>query len=87
MARSIVGALVGYNVMYSPESGDKVSRAGPLAAQAAAGTVRMLRGDWNKKTLDELAGFPYGTHDDIVDGLTGAFNRLALARRLTAYVL
>ncbi|WP_077478715.1 terminase [Rodentibacter trehalosifermentans] len=38
----------GYRVKFSPESGDKVTRAEPFAAQVNVGNVKMLRGDWNK---------------------------------------
>lgn len=86
-AQFSVKDLAGIRVKIDKVTGDKVSRAKPLASQAEHGNVRILRGDWNRKMLDELAGFPFGTHDDIVDGLSGAFNHLALTRQLTAYVL
>jgi predicted phage terminase large subunit-like protein len=79
--------LAGIKVKTDKVTGDKVSRAGPLASQAEGGNVRLLRGDWHREYLDEMAGFPFGTHDDQVDASSGAFNHLALARRLTAYVL
>jgi phage terminase large subunit-like protein len=31
---------------------------------------------------DELEGFPFANHDDIVDALSGAFNRLTLGGEL-----
>lgn len=69
-------SLVGYTVISSPESGDKVTRAEPVAAQINVGNVLMLRGDWNKAFIDELRVFPNGSFDDQVDGLSRAFAEL-----------
>lgn len=69
-------SLVGYSVMTSPESGDKVTRAEPVAAQINVGNVLMLRGAWNEKFIDELRVFPNGVHDDQVDALSRAFSHL-----------
>jgi len=46
---SWVRQLVGFNVVYSLETGDKVVRAGPLASQMGAGNVTITRerGMWN----------------------------------------
>jgi predicted phage terminase large subunit-like protein len=68
--------LPGYRVVSSPETGDKVTRAEPFAAQVNAGNVLMLRGDWNDALLAELRTFPFGTHDDQVDALSRAFGML-----------
>jgi predicted phage terminase large subunit-like protein len=69
-------SLAGYNVVSSPESGDKVTRAEPVAAQINVGNVSMLAGGWNKAFIDELRVFPNGTFDDQVDGLSRAFAEL-----------
>lgn len=69
-------ALVGYPVTSSPESGDKVTRAEPVAAQINVGNVLMLRGSWNHAFIDELRMFPNGVHDDQVDALSRAFSHL-----------
>jgi predicted phage terminase large subunit-like protein len=69
-------ALAGYTVISSPESGDKVTRAEPVAAQINVGNVSMLRGDWNAAFVNELRIFPNGTNDDQVDGLSRAFAEL-----------
>jgi predicted phage terminase large subunit-like protein len=65
--------LSGYSVTTSPESGDKVTRAEPLAAQINVGNVLMLRGPWNDELVNEMRMFPNGTHDDQVDSLSRAF--------------
>jgi predicted phage terminase large subunit-like protein len=69
-------AMAGYTVISSPESGDKVTRAEPIAAQINVGNVSMLRGDWNAAFVAELRMFPNGKFDDQVDGLSRAFSEL-----------
>ncbi len=69
-------SLAGYRVTSSPESGDKVTRAEPFAAQVNIGNVMMLRGEWNQGLASELRMFPNGTHDDQVDGLSRGFGEL-----------
>jgi len=79
-----VRMLVGFAVRGDRVTGDKVVRAEPLAAQVQAGNVKLVRGRWNAVFLDELAAFPFGTHDDQVDAASGAFSKLGrdrLARR------
>src|SRR5690606_41618872 len=68
--------LAGFSVRATAESGDKTTRAGPVAAQAEAGNIRLLRGPWNEAFLEEVALFPNGAHDDQVDALSRAFAAL-----------
>ena len=70
---ALVKLLVGFPVVWSPESGDKVTRAEPLAAQVNVGNVLMLRGSWNRDLIEEMRAFPNGKNDDQVDGLSRAF--------------
>jgi predicted phage terminase large subunit-like protein len=58
-------------------SGDKVARAAPTASHAEAGSIKMVRGDWNRAFLDEVEAFPIGRHDDQVDALAGAYRMLS----------
>jgi predicted phage terminase large subunit-like protein len=69
-------ALAGYPVSTSPESGDKVTRAEPLASQINVGNVLMMRGHWNDELINEMRLFPNGRHDDQVDALSRAFEAL-----------
>jgi predicted phage terminase large subunit-like protein len=71
---SFVRLLEGYTVKTSPESGDKVTRAEPFAAQANVGNVSMLRAPWNDALIAEMRVFPNGAHDDQVDALSRAFS-------------
>lgn len=75
-----VKQLRGFPVYLDRVTGDKVSRAIPMAAQAEAGNVKLVRGPWNVAYLDELESFPNGTYKDQVDGSSGAFNKLAATR-------
>jgi predicted phage terminase large subunit-like protein len=66
--------LEGHRVKSSPETGDKVTRAEPFAAQANVGNVSMLKAPWNDELIAEMRVFPNGKHDDQVDALSRAFN-------------
>jgi len=74
-------ALSGYNVKSSPETGDKVTRAEPFAAQVNVGNVIMLRGDWNNALLNEMRIFPNGANDDQIDSLSRAFSEIMVTRK------
>jgi predicted phage terminase large subunit-like protein len=84
-AANTVLNLAGWNVHAEPVTGDKETRARPLAAQAEAGNVRIVADDeahrWVKALVDEMVAFPFGKHDDQVDAAAGAFNKLALVAR------
>jgi predicted phage terminase large subunit-like protein len=68
--------LAGFDVRFSPESGDKVERATPVSAQAEVGNIKLVRGDWNTPFLDEVCSFPTGTFKDQTDALSRAFGAL-----------
>jgi predicted phage terminase large subunit-like protein len=68
--------LAGHNVHFSPESGDKVVRATPLASQINAGQVLAVRGPWLQPFKDECRLFPNGSFDDQVDAAARGFNGL-----------
>lgn len=74
--RYLVSALAGYVVKFSPESGSKEQRAMPMASQAEAGNVKMVKGDWNEDFLAEAETFPNGNFKDQIDAASRAFNRL-----------
>lgn len=68
--------LAGFNVRFSPETGDKESRALPVSAQAEVGNVKILKGPWNDAFLEEVCTFPAGTFKDQTDALSRAFAEL-----------
>jgi predicted phage terminase large subunit-like protein len=71
--------LAGYNVVSSPETGDKATRAMPFASQVNVGGVTLSMGTWNKAYIEELRGFPAGAKDDQVDASSRGFNYLTAA--------
>lgn len=76
--------LSGFDYHFSPETGDKETRALPLAAQAEAGNVFLLEGAWNQAFLDEIAVFPMGKWKDQVDAASRAFTELTTKRQASA---
>lgn len=73
---TIIRKLGGFAAYADPKQVDKITRASPLSAQAEAGNVKLLEGDWNQDFLDELSKFPLGKHDDQVDAASGAYYAL-----------
>ena len=82
-AQYLIRQLAGFDYHSSPESGDKATRAQPLAAQSEAGNVKIVRGDWNQAFLDEITTFPNGKWKDQVDAATRAFAELTTRRELS----
>ncbi|MGX5719913.1 phage terminase large subunit [Shinella zoogloeoides] len=82
-ANTKIKLLAGYDVKAQPVTGDKATRAKPASAQAEAGNVKLLRGNWNKAFLDEVCSFPNSQHDDQVDAFADALNELALGSTFT----
>lgn len=77
-AATKIKLLKGYPVKKVKPTGEKAIRARPASAQAEAGNVKLLRGDWNQSFLDEICSFPAGQNDDQVDAFADALNELAL---------
>ena len=68
--------LPGHRVESKPVTGDKATRAAPLASQVNVGNVSLLRAGWNRALVGEMAGFPSAAHDDQVDAAALAFEAL-----------
>lgn len=68
--------LAGQNVHFSPEIGDEVTRATPMASQINAGNVLILCAPRNDPFKDECRMFPFGKYDDQVDAAARGFNQL-----------
>lgn len=73
---AIAEKLAGYVFEITPETGDKETRAEPLAAQWGAGRVFLVRGAWNSEFIEELRNFPAGSYKDQVDASSRAFGKL-----------
>lgn len=68
--------LQGFEFRPVRTTGSKAERAGPVSSAVEAGNVKLVRGTWVNAFLDEVEGFPEGSHDDQVDALSGAFEQL-----------
>ena len=71
--------LDGYAVRAQRETGDKITRAEPLAAQAGAGNLKIVktgdpaRDSWIEPFLAEILAFPRSQVKDQVDALSAAY--------------
>ena len=68
--------LHGFQVRFSPETGDKEVRARPLAAQVEAGNVSLVRAPWCDAFLAEAGLFPNSQFKDQVDAASRAYGEL-----------
>ena len=73
--------LAGFDVVYEKINVDKITSSKAISAQSEAGNVKVLKTCRNKDEFYyEAENFPEGSHDDIIDALSGAFNYLSLSR-------
>lgn len=77
VAQQFVKNLAGFDVKSERVSGNKESRATPLAAQWQNGNVQVLTAEWNDSFFSQLESFPDSKHDDMVDAVSDAFNELS----------
>ena len=73
--------LAGYDYAGRAPSGAKTTRWRPVAVQAEAGNVVLLRGEWNQAWLQEITTVPDSKHDDQADSVAGAFEEVVFGRR------
>lgn len=66
-----------YTVTEVPATDGKVTRAQPMLAAAEAGHVKLLKGAWNEKFIDEFGEFPGGSYDDQVDNASIAYTKMS----------
>ena len=78
--------LAGYNVRANFVGDPKGVRAKPVSAQAEAGNIKIVRGDWNEDLLKELENFDGSKtcRSDQVDALSGAFMMLTSKKEVQA---
>jgi predicted phage terminase large subunit-like protein len=61
---------------YTPTKGnDKISRLNSVADIFASGFVWAPEARWADELIDDVASFPAGTHDDLVDTVSQAMLR------------
>lgn len=74
---NFIRMLSGFDVVSEKISTDKITASKGVSAQAEAGNIKILASCRNKEDLYiEAENFPEGSHDDIIDALSGAFNEL-----------
>lgn len=73
----LTSMLAGFDAGGVRPTGDKLTRAKPLAAQAKVGNVKLLKASWNNEYLTHMHHQPDWPHDDLMDASSGAFNYLA----------
>lgn len=66
----------GVNFRAIPSTGSKMLRADTVAAASERKEIKLVKGPWNRDFLHEARHFPFGTHDDIIDALSGAYEDL-----------
>lgn len=76
----MAGLLQGKKFHFSPESGSKEDRAKPLASQAEAGNLYLIRASWNDALINEYCLFPNGEWLDQVDAGSRAYMRLSMKK-------
>ena len=62
---------------YTPHrgTGDKLARLNSVADILASGMVWAPPKRWAEEVIEEVASFPYGSHDDLVDSTVMALMR------------
>lgn len=75
-AADFVRNMAGHECRVEHVTGDKVTRAGPYAAQVEHGNVYLVSGPWIPAYLRELEAFPKSKIKDQVDASSGAFNKV-----------
>ena len=61
---------------FTPSKGnDKISRLNAVADLFASGMIWVPQTSWAEELMDEVASFPAGEHDDLVDSMTQAMLR------------
>lgn len=75
-ASRMAALLSGLDARAVPSQSDKITRARAMSAQAEAGNIVLIAGDWNDGWLTHMHAQPDFPHDDIMDASTGAFNAL-----------
>ena len=77
--------LRGFVFHSDKKSTSKELRARPVSAAAQAGNIKILKASWNKDFLDEIELFPNDIHDDQVDALSGAFNKITFGNEVVQF--
>jgi len=69
--------IKGRHVLEQYPEGNKEMRAAIWGSRLEDGIIYCVIGEWNQELFDEMAYFPNGEHDDMVDSISGAWAVLA----------
>jgi predicted phage terminase large subunit-like protein len=74
----LLALMSGHDFEFSLESGDKVQRFRPFAAQAETRNrvgrkIKVVKGPWNEKFFEHVTKFPVGRFKDVPDALSRAY--------------
>lgn len=72
--KAAITNLEGFSAYADRPTGDKDTRLEPFAAQAEAGNVYLLKGEWNMDYIEEMIAIPSGARRDQGDATSGAYN-------------
>lgn len=81
-AQAYIKLLQGFSINIERETGDKVTRFEPFAAQCLGlstdetGNVDVMAAEWNEAYFSQLESFPEGKFKDMADASATAFNEL-----------
>lgn len=75
-AAAYIRYMAGLDIVARPESGDKVTRAMPVAAQWQHGNISVVEAEWNGEYFSQLEGFPEWRFKDMVDATSSVFDEL-----------
>jgi predicted phage terminase large subunit-like protein len=76
VAQKFVGRWKDRPTFIHVPSGSKELRADALSGAVNAGLIVFARAAWNRHALDQMKSFPLALHDDVVDALADAYNKL-----------
>lgn len=76
-----------YNVLeLNPQNKDKIQRVMSVQAVLQSKRVILVQDDaWNEMFLSEMASFPYGVHDDLVDTLSYSVSEFLQNTSITVF--
>lgn len=70
--------LAAFDVKAKPATGDKITRADPMARAIERGDFDMLEGSWNQEFIDEMKLWPNSKEKDKGDAAATSYNEIAL---------
>ncbi len=67
---------LGFIVHTIPASKDKITYAMPVSSQAENRNIKLVKGPWNQRYMQELESFPDGAKDDAIDATSLAYKKV-----------